>query len=185
MARAGLTTARLVEAATDLVDREGPGALTLARLADRFGVRPPSLYNHIEGLDALVREVTLKALEDLTEACRDAAMGRAGGEALREVALGYRRWALAHPGTYPLTQVARPDDERWSDLSRRLVDPLVTILQGMQMTEEEAIHAVRALRSALHGFVTLQIHHGFGLTVSTDDSFQRMVDILISGIQSS
>lgn len=184
MARAGLTTARLVEAATDLVDREGPGALTLARLADRFGVRAPSLYNHIEGLEALLREVTLTALEGLTEACRDAAMGRAGGEALRAVALAYRRWALAHPGSYPLTQVARPDDERWNDLSRRLLDPLVTIFEGMRMTEEESIHAVRALRSALHGFVTLEIHHGFGLEVSTDESFAKMVDTFVSGIES-
>jgi AcrR family transcriptional regulator len=185
MARAGLTTARLVEAATDLVDREGPGALTLAKLADRFGVRPPSLYNHIDSLEALVREVTLTALEDLVEECRDAVMGRSGGEALRVISFAYRRWALAHPGTYPLTQVARPDDEHWTDLSRRLLDPLVTVLEGMHMTGEDAIHAVRALRSALHGFVVLEIHHGFGLAVSTDESFEKMVDTFVAGIDTT
>lgn len=64
-------------------------------------------------------------------------------------------------------------------------DYLATILQGLQRAEEDAIHAVRALRSALHGFVTFEIHQGLGLAVSTDKSFEKMIDTFISGIVST
>jgi hypothetical protein len=42
--RAGLSTEVVVAEAARLVDAEGAGSLTLAALAQRFGVAQPSLY---------------------------------------------------------------------------------------------------------------------------------------------
>ncbi len=53
--------------AAALADAEGLAALTLARLAARFGVRAPSLYNHVSGLEALHRELALLGLRELGE----------------------------------------------------------------------------------------------------------------------
>ena len=44
--RAGLDKAMVVQAAADLANAEGVDALSLGRLAERLGVRTPSLYNH-------------------------------------------------------------------------------------------------------------------------------------------
>ena len=44
------------------------------------------------------------------------------------------------------------------------------------------IHAVRALRSAVHGFAALEAAGGFGLAVDRDESFDRLVDALAKGI---
>jgi AcrR family transcriptional regulator len=182
MARAGLSGETVTEAAAAIVDRDGVEALSMSRLARQLGVRPPSLYNHVDGLEALVRRVGLAALADLAEPCREALMNRTGREAVHAFALAYRRWALAHPGTYPLTQVARPGDTEWEAAGRRLLDPLRTLLGGDSDDPEEWVHAARALRSAVHGFVTLELMGGFGLEVSTDASFSRMIEAVSIGI---
>ena len=58
-ARAGLDSAAVVRAAADLADAKGIDALTLGEVAARLGVRTPSLYNHIAGLDGLRRDLAL------------------------------------------------------------------------------------------------------------------------------
>lgn len=181
MSRAGLTPEAVTAAAAAIVDEEGLEALSMARLARDLGVRTPSLYNHVDSLDALVREVALFALTDLTEACREALMNRTGPEAVLAFSHACRHWALTHPGTYPLTQVARPGDPRWEAISRRLLDPVVALLGDPGGDPTEAIHRARALRSGLHGFVTLELTGGFGLDVPTDVSFHRMVEAVAAG----
>jgi AcrR family transcriptional regulator len=182
MPRAGLSTETVTDAAAFIVDRDGIEALSMSRLAQDLGVRPPSLYNHVDGLEALVRRVALVALADLAEPCREAFMNRTGRDAVHAFARAYRRWALAHPGTYPLTQVARPGDPEWEAAARRLLDPLLAVLVGTSDDPDDSIHAARALRAAVHGFVTLELVGGFGLEVPTDASFSRMIDAVSTGI---
>jgi AcrR family transcriptional regulator len=182
MSRAGLSPGRVVETAARLIDAHGLEAVTLASVAQELGVRTPSLYSHVGGLDDLRRSVGLRALEVLDEACRTAAMGKAGGDALRAVAGAYRTVARAHPGTYPLTQPARTGDAEWDRVSARVLEPLLAALHGMGIKGVAAIHDVRTLRSALHGFVLLELQGGFGLQVSLDRSFERMVDHVLVGI---
>ena len=59
---------------------------------------------------------------------------------------------------------------------------IVAVLRGYGLEGESAIHAVRAIRSALHGFVTLEREGGFGLPVDIDDSFDRLVSMLDAGL---
>ena len=76
MSRAGLTPDRVVEAASNLIDGHGLEGVTLASVAEHLGVRTPSLYSHVGGLEDLRRSVGLRALGELDEACR-AEIGRA------------------------------------------------------------------------------------------------------------
>lgn len=175
-ARRGLTPETVVESATAIVESDGMDALTLTRVARALGVKPPSLYNHVAGLDSLRRAVTLQAFEDLGRRLGAAAMGRSGREALQAIAAEVRSYATAHPGLYELTTRARPDDEEYVTASMRPVEPVLAILRGYDMNDEEAIHAARALRSALHGFVSLENSGGFGLDVDVDESFSWLVD---------
>lgn len=47
---------------------------------------------------------------------------------------------------------------------------------------EEGLHAVRGLRSVVHGFATLEVAGGFGLPLDCDESFRRLVMALASGL---
>lgn len=186
MARPGLTPQQIVDAAVEVIDGEGRvESLTLAGLAQHFGVKTPSLYNHVAGLDDVVHRVALQTVEKLGDVCRRASMGRAGADALIRIADAYREFALRRPGTYPLTQVARPDDPEWEKATREVLEPLLATLTGMGIEGDDAIHAIRVFRSALHGFVSLEAGRGFGLDLSIDDSFRRLVEMVVHAIGST
>lgn len=182
-ARRGLTTAAIVKAATSVVETEGPGALTLTGVARVVGVKPPSLYGHVSSLDGLRRDVALEATKDLADRLGRAAMGRAGRDALVATAHAFRDYARGHPGLYELTAVARPDDGEFSEASFRAVEPVLAVLRGFSLDERQAVHAARTLRSALHGFVSLENNGGFGLAVDVDDSFAWLVETLVASLE--
>jgi len=184
MPRAGLSTAAVVAAAAEIADAEGLDRLTLARVAAAAGVRTPSLYNHVESLDDVRRRVALLALRDLADALRDAAVGRAGDDALAAMAEAYRAYARRHPGRYAATQRAPAEgDEEMRAAAAGAVDVVLAILRGYGLEGDDAIHAARAVRSALHGFVALEAGGGFGIPVDLDESYARMVRALARGLR--
>lgn len=65
--RVGLNRASVVGAAAALADEAGLEGVTLGRLAGRLGVRTPSLYNHVDGLEGLRRELALLGTRELGE----------------------------------------------------------------------------------------------------------------------
>jgi AcrR family transcriptional regulator len=182
--RAGLSAASVVGAAAELADAEGLDALTLARIAASVGVRTPSLYNHVGGLDDVRRRIALVALRELGDALRRAAVGRAGDDALVAMAHAYRAYGRAHPGRYAAAQRAPASaDAELVDAARGAVDVVLAILRGYGLEGDNAIHAARGVRSALHGFVALEAAGGFGIPVDLDESFDRMVAALARGLR--
>jgi AcrR family transcriptional regulator len=181
--RAGLTQDRVVVEAERLADEVGLPRLTLAALAERLGVRQPSLYKHVDGMDAVQRSIAVRAKAELGEVLGRAAVGRSRGEAVRALARAYRQWAHEHPGRYAATvrapQAGDPEDER---ASAAVVGIVLDVLAGYDLHDVDAIDATRALRSALHGFVSLEAAGGFGLPVDVDRSFERLVDGVVAGI---
>lgn len=166
-----------------MADDLGLANLTLAALAAELGVRQPSLYKHVDGADGLRRALSLKAKEDLAETLSRAAVGRARGDAVHALARAYRDWALLHPGLYEAL-VPAPDPHDMLDVaaSDRIVSIVTDVLAGFNLRDEAAIHATRALRACLHGFVTLERAGGFGMPVSIDASFEQVIDSLVRGL---
>jgi hypothetical protein len=72
----------------------------MALLADRLGVRTPSLYKHVGGLADLQHRVATLAMTELGEVIRDAVQGRAGFDALAALLTAVRDYVAAHPGRY-------------------------------------------------------------------------------------
>ncbi|RJK94191.1 TetR/AcrR family transcriptional regulator [Vallicoccus soli] len=184
MPRAGLTPERVVAAAAARADAAGWAATTLATVAEQLGVRVPSLYKHVDGLPDLRRRVALAGLRGLAAALREAAVGRSGPDALRAVARAYRAWARDHPGTYEALQRApAADDEELTAAAADLVGVLTAVLRGWGLEGDDAVHAVRAVRAALHGFCALEAAGGYGLPLDRDESFERLVDLLAGGLR--
>jgi AcrR family transcriptional regulator len=176
VARAGLTTERVAEEAEALADEVGLAQVTLAEIAARAGVRVPSLYKHVAGLDALRRLIEARAKAELADAMGRAAVGVAGADAVTAVARSYREWAKAHPGRYEATLRAPDADDAASvEASERAVHVVTDMLTSYELTGADAVDAVRAFRSALHGFVALEAAGGFGLPQDVDRSFERLV----------
>lgn len=176
MPRAGLSTASVVDAAVGLVDEHGAGAVSLAAVAARTGVAAPSLYKHVRNLEALQQKVSARATAELAQLLSTAVAGRSGEQALRAAATAYRNYALEHPGRYPLTQrVPDPNDPQHVAAGALAVQSLVAALRDYGLEGDEAIHATRMVRSALHGFVSLEVDGGFGMPQQISASFDRLV----------
>jgi AcrR family transcriptional regulator len=182
MPRAGLDAEAVVAAAASLADAEGLDQLTLAALAAALGIRTPSLYAHVGGLGDLRARLAVRGAQEMALALQAAAAGRAGADALRAVAEAYRAYAHAHPGTYAASQVASDlQDDRAA--AAAAVGVFLAVLDGYGIAGDASIHAVRAVRSALHGFVALEREGGFGIPLSLDESFARLVEMLDAGLR--
>jgi hypothetical protein len=91
----------------------------------------------------------------------------------------YRSWALAHPGQYDAAQRAPAEgDDEDQAVSRAVVEICADVLLGFGLSSDDAIDAIRAYRSALHGFLSLETSGAFGLPRDVDRSFDQLVRAL-------
>ncbi|HUV49295.1 MAG TPA: TetR-like C-terminal domain-containing protein [Actinomycetes bacterium] len=179
MARAGVTPEKVESVAADVVDEAGWETLTLAAVAGRLGVSVPSLYKHVDGMAGVRRRLTIRAVSELAQRLVEAAVGRAGPDALGPVAHAYRDFARQHPGLYAATVVApTPGDHEHHAASDRVLMPVLAMIDGYGVPGDQAIDAARLLRATLHGFVSLELAGGFGLPVDVDTSFDRTLAAL-------
>jgi len=183
--RQGLTSAKVVAAAAELADRDGLHAMSLAALADTLGVRVPSLYKHVDGLDDLQRRLAAEGISGLLAALQRAVQGKHGREALLAVGAAYRRYAKTHPGQYQVMQRAAQPDEAHAADAEQIVAALTGVMGDYGLHGVDAVHAVRALRSALHGFVELERVGGFGLPASLNASFAAMLATFDRGLRAT
>lgn len=184
-----LDRAAVVHAAACLVNAEGAEALTINRLARELGVRPSSLYNHIAGLDGLWRELAVLSIRALGDRLINAAMGKSGAGGVMALAQAYRAYVKEYPGLYQASlrasgNLETPDLELQA-AEERVVAAALALVRSFGLEGEDAIHAVRALRSAIHGFTTLEVAGGFGMPLDLDASFTRLIEMVILGMKSA
>jgi AcrR family transcriptional regulator len=177
----------VVQAAADLLNREPGTALSLNRLAEQLGVQTPSLYNHVDGLPGLQRELALLNARILGTRLTNAAIGKAGADGLLAVAHAYRDYIKACPGLYMASLRAAgtqtPLDSELQQAEEQIVHVGLAMMASFGLQGEDALHAVRGLRSVVHGFATLEVSGGFGLPLDCDESFARLLSLLIRGLQ--
>jgi AcrR family transcriptional regulator len=186
MPRRGLDRAAVVEAAVAIADREGLEQLTLAAVAAQLGIRVPSLYNHVDGLDGLRRELALRGLQKLESRMTRAAVGKAGGDAVLALADAYRSFAREHPGLYAAgLRAVGEEDKELQAVGAEVVQVVLAALEAFGLGGKDALHAARALRAIVHGFVALEAAGGFGLPLDLDESFRRLVVAYIRGLDTT
>jgi len=101
-------------------------------------------------------------------------------EAIEAMALAYRAFAHAHPGLYSAgLRAADPEDSALLEVQAEVVEIALRVLAATQSDRDEAIHTVRIWRSMLHGFVALETNSGFGLPQDIDETFRRLVLLMI------
>ncbi|GCE14773.1 TetR/AcrR family transcriptional regulator [Tengunoibacter tsumagoiensis] len=182
--RAGLDQTAVIESAALLVDEEGIEQLSLGRLAERLGIKKPSLYNHVAGLPGLKRNLAVYCLREVLARFSRAAIGKSGADAIIAFADAYRSYAREHPGRYALTlQAPDPTDQELVEISTQTVDVARALLAPYKLEEEETIHAIRSLRSIVHGFVSLEAAGGFGMPINLDASFHWLLTTFTSTLE--
>jgi AcrR family transcriptional regulator len=185
--RKALNRAVVIQAAANLVNSEGIDALTVNRLARELGVRPPSLYNHMDSLAGLWRDLAILSIQSLGERLINAALAKSGPPAVMALALAYRGYIKEFPGLYLASLQASGNlnqpDPRLEAAEKRILQATLAVVASFGLNGNDAIHAVRALRSAIHGFTSLEIANGFGIQLDLDESFTRLIEMVIRGME--
>lgn len=175
----------VTEAGAILADELGFNQLSMGPLAERLGVKTPSLYKHVDSLADLTRRIAVLAATELGDAIRDATQGRSDSEALAAATRTMLKYIREHPGRYTAINSARatgPDDPLITARSR-LLDSFTAVLRGYRLDPKEEMHALRMLRATMHGFATLDVAGDFQLETDVDDSFAWMITLIDHGLQ--
>ena len=182
--RRRLDRAQVLEAARALSDVSGVGALSIKELADQLKIRPPSVYAHFGGLTELRRELALWAYRAITRKMTEAAVGLAGKDALLALGHAYLEFIRASPGLYSAI-VSSPDvaDTELRAAGVAWLAVFECVLATLGLPAEHATHALRGIRSIVHGFGMLETNGAFLTPVDRDTSFRHVLQTFVEGIE--
>ena len=182
--KAGLDKDIILKTAADLADAEGIANVTLKALAEKLGVKPPSLYKHINGLEELNKALMLYGWKSLEKKVTRAAVGKSKEDAIRAIFYAYRDYVKEHPGVFEAMQWYNMyQSEENLQATEEIVAVLFQVLSAYDLQEEQKVHIVRMFRVFLQGFLMVEIHGGFGNPVSITESFDFSLEILLNGIE--
>ncbi len=143
----------IVAAARAILEEEGLDALTMRRIAERLGIRAPSLYKHFPDKESLEAAIISAAFEEQAEVFERAVED--GDDPLEALGAAYRSFALAHPHLYRLMT----DRE----LRRDLLAPGVEERAGLTIYRAagEDTDRARAAWAFAHGMAMLELTNRF------------------------
>jgi AcrR family transcriptional regulator len=178
----GLDSQAILNAAAELAEEKGLENVSLLQVAEKLGVRSPSLYNHLSGLQELSSGIAKLAISRLEDTIRSAAVGRSKENALVAIASAYRKFAKENPELYKaILRFPDYNDSSVREAGHAVVRILYQVMEPYHYSKEEAINFVRGFRSALHGFVSLEEAGFFQSTeANVDKSYEQLVSRLIS-----
>ena len=179
----------ILDAASALLESEGPEALSVRRIAATAGVAPMGVYNHFRSksgiMDALFRQ-GFRLLGAELEGAHHAADPEV---ALRAGLTIYRRLALASPATYRLMLMravpAYVPSEESKLAAESAFDQLVNAVQRMmeagRFAPGDNREIAQRIWAACHGWISLEMF-GIGFTGNPEAGYDDLVDLLIVGL---
>jgi AcrR family transcriptional regulator len=159
---------QIVAAGRELLEQDGAAALTMRRLAERLGIRAPSLYKHLPDKAALEAAIIATGLEDTATALEAALDGALAAEAepLAALAGAYRAFALDHPHLYRLmTDQPLPRDRLPAGVEDRAAAPLLRAAGDPDRA--------RAVWAFAHGMIMLELAGRFPAGADLKGAWQQ------------
>lgn len=140
----------VVGKARELLEREGPDALTMRRLADALDMRAPSIYKHLAGKHAIEVALIELGLAEAGEVLHAAIAGTHAVTAIPRLLRVYRERGTQEPNLYRLFTAGQlPRDELSPGLEEWAGEPFFLVTGDR--------HLAQALWSFAHGMVILEI----------------------------
>jgi AcrR family transcriptional regulator len=152
--------AGIVAAGRDLLEDGGPARLTMQAVAERVGVRAPSLYKRVRDRDALLGLVAAATTDDLTDRLA------ATDGSLEGLARTYRAFARERPEGFRLV-LSAPADAGSAARASAPVFRVAAELAG----PDHALEAARLLTAWVTGFLTMELAGAFRLDGDLDRAF--------------
>jgi AcrR family transcriptional regulator len=154
----------ILDAAIELIERDGAAALSMRRLGAVLGVEGMAIYHHFRGRDDLLAAIADRLLEPLGQL----ELGSSWRSACRTFATGLREIAVVRPATFQLVGM-RPLHEGSLVAVERLLETLVDV--GFDPGTALAIY--RAIVSYARGYALAEAT-GFTVDAASSDGLERL-----------
>jgi AcrR family transcriptional regulator len=173
------TSTAILDAAGDLLTKEGAEALTVRRIAAAAGCSTMGLYSRFGGKDGVVEHLFIEGFEQLSATIEAARTAHDSGFNLRTCSRTYRQWALDNATKYMVmfggaVPGYEPTDEAKA-VSHACFHSLVSQVERAQAegairtsTDAEAIAEV--IWATMHGHVMLEL---VGMQATLQDPAER------------
>ena len=181
-ARARTSLDEIVAAGRELLEAGGLDAVTMQAVAERVGVRAPSLYKRLPNRAALIAAAGAATVDDLGRMLETIGRDDDPAGALKAAATAFRRFALANPHGYELVFMNLPPDARPpADRNARAAAPLLAIAE-LLVGPDQALEAARLVTAFAHGFVSMELSGAFRLGGDVDEAYRYGVDMLVDAL---
>jgi AcrR family transcriptional regulator len=180
----------LVEAASELLEREGPDALSIRRIAAAAGVAPMGVYNHFRSKAGIIEALFIEGFERLGEAMVTLAEIEDPMEALFEGGRRYRALALAHPMAYQLMFLRavrgfEPSDEALVLAARAFEGLVAAVTRAMRagvVRDGDPAMISHMIWASIHGWVALELC-GMGFVEDQEAGADLVCTTVMRGLQ--
>ena len=181
-ARARTSAPEIVAAGRALLEAGGLDAVTMQAVAERVGVRAPSLYKRFPNRGALIAAIVVEALHELRRQMDLDAATIDPEAGIRAAADTYRAFAHGSPRTYELLFMNLPPGSRPSPEENALaVAPLLALTERL-VGPDQALEAARLVTAFAHGFISMELSGAFRLGGDLDEAYRYGVDVLIGAL---
>lgn len=175
--------------AAELLEKEGPDALSVRRIATEAGVAPMGVYNHFESKFGIVDALFIQGFDRLGDALASIDEVNDPYEALRECGRRYRALALAHPKAYQVMFMRAVPGYEASEVAIQVAasafDSLVNAVRRAMaagvVAEASPTDTAQLLWATMHGWVSLELL-GIGFVEDLDAGFDRMCTTVLAGL---
>ncbi len=126
------TRDKILHAARDLFEREGPAAVSMRRVAEAVGITPMAIYRHFANREALLKQISDDAFVEVARVWATRAQHPDLMHGLLHSMENYLDYALQHPHLFDYSfSVARDDARRFPEDFRARSSPTLNVIADM------------------------------------------------------
>jgi AcrR family transcriptional regulator len=154
----------IVTAARELLEEDGLAGVTMQAVAERVGVRAPSLYKRVESRSRLIQLVAEATLGELAVRVEPEA-------SILALANSLRTFSKERPAAFQLVMTPPPGAPvARAEFGARASDRLLQLTRDL-VGERHALEAARTITAWAAGFISMELNGGFNLGGDVEDAW--------------
>jgi AcrR family transcriptional regulator len=180
----------LLEAASDLLAAEGPGALTVRRIANAAGVSTMNVYSRFGGKDGVVEHLFIEGFRKLASCMNSAGLTDDPIADLAACGTGYRQFATDNPTLYSVMfDRVVPDYVPTVDAQVIAVATLELLagrveraMRAGALRPADPLQTAALVWATCHGVVSLESKPVESTTINWPEVYERAMNMVVQGL---
>ena len=190
MAQLDSVGSMLVKAAGDLLAAEGPGALTVRRIASAAGVSTMNVYSRFGGKDGVVEQLFVEGFRRLGAGMASVSASDEPVADVRACGRSYRQFALDNPTLYSVMfERVVPDFVPSLDAQTLAGSTLEALARRLERAMEagmlrraDPMHTAALVWATMHGVISLEMKDVGPKVIDWTDVYDSAVEMIVQGL---